>query len=246
MLAIVAFHVLPPLAFTFLHGSQRYRLYGIFVFTALCFVIGNLAENLSVLTGFPFGRYHFTEVMGPKLFHVPVLLGLAYVGMGYLSWTLGLIVAGERGNRLQGSRIVTLPLAAAFLMVAWDLSMDPIWSNFVHGWIWHEGGAYYGVPVSNFLGWYLTVYLIYQSFALYLLRSSNERSRLAIQPLANCCAVLWRLCCRKSVRHRSAGAHRNFRCRRNTLARERHPWRIGAGLIVRHGGLHPLGLGAAD
>ena len=123
MLAIVVFHVLPPLAFTFLHGSQRYRLYGIFVFTALCFVIGNLAENLSVLTGFPFGRYHFTEVMGPKLFRVPVLLGLAYVGMGYLSWTLGLIVAGQRGNRLQGSRIVTLPLAAAFLMVAWDLSM---------------------------------------------------------------------------------------------------------------------------
>ncbi len=174
MLAIVAFHVLPPLAFTFLHGSLRYRPYGILVFTALCLAIGNLAENLSVLTGFPFGHYHFTEVMGPKLFHVPVLLGLAYVGMGYLSWTLGLIVVGERGNRLQGSRVVTLPLVAALVMVAWDLSMDPIWSNLVRGWIWHEGGAYYGVPVSNFLGWYLTVYLIYQSFALYLLRTSNS------------------------------------------------------------------------
>ena len=76
--------MIPPLAFTFLHGSLRYRPYGIFVFTALCLAIGNLSENLGVLTGFPFGHYHFTEVMGPKLFHVPILLGLAYVGMGYL------------------------------------------------------------------------------------------------------------------------------------------------------------------
>jgi putative membrane protein len=33
-----------------------------------------------------------------------------------------------------------------------------------------KGGACFGVPVSNFLGWYLTVYAIYQSFALYLRR----------------------------------------------------------------------------
>jgi putative membrane protein len=172
MLAIVAFHVLPPLVFALVHGALRYRLRGIFVFAALCLAIGNLMENLSVLTGFPFGHYHFTGVMGPKLFHVPVLLGLAYIGMGYLSWTLGLIVLGEEGNRLPGSRIVTRPLFAAFIMVAWDLSMDPIWSNVVRGWIWHDGGAYFGVPVTNFLGWYLTVYLIYQSFAVYLRRSS--------------------------------------------------------------------------
>jgi putative membrane protein len=28
--------------------------------------------------------------------------------------------------------------------------------------------VYFGVPVSNLLGWYLSVYLIYQSFAIYL------------------------------------------------------------------------------
>jgi putative membrane protein len=46
-------------------------------------------------------------------------------------------------------------------MVAWDLSMDPVWSTVMHSWIWLQGGAYFGVPVSNFLGWYLTVYVIY-------------------------------------------------------------------------------------
>src|ERR1700692_4566690 len=34
-------------------------------------------------------------------------------------------------------------------------------------WVWHNGGAYFGVPVSNFLGWYLTVYVFFQLFSLY-------------------------------------------------------------------------------
>jgi hypothetical protein len=53
------------------------------------------------------------------------------------------------------------PAAAAVLMVAWDLSMDPIWANFVHGWVRHDGRAWFGVPVSK----------IYQSFAVYLWHS---------------------------------------------------------------------------
>jgi uncharacterized membrane protein len=167
-LAIVALHVFPPLVFALLHGAALYRTRGILAFFTLSLVTGNVFENLSVLTGFPFGRYYFTGVMGPKLLHVPILLGLAYLGMGYLSWTLGGLVLGGSRSPLIGSRVVTLPLAAAFIMVAWDLAMDPVWSTIVHAWIWIQGGAYFGVPVTNFLGWYLTVYIFYQLFALYL------------------------------------------------------------------------------
>jgi len=43
--------------------------------------------------------------------------------------------------------------------------------------VWHDGGAYFGVPLSNFFGWYMTVYLIYQAFAWYLARAMRgERS----------------------------------------------------------------------
>jgi hypothetical protein len=143
------------------------------VFTGLCLTIGNFNENLSILTGFPFGHYHFTEVMGPKILHVPVFLGMAYVGMGYVSWILGLLIAGDVDGPLKGRRVVTRPLIAAGVMVAWDLSMDAVWSNIGRGWVWHDGGAYFGVPVSNFLGWYFTVYCIYQVFAVYLVRRST-------------------------------------------------------------------------
>jgi uncharacterized membrane protein len=168
MLVIVALHVLPPAGFALIHGAMSYRVRGIAAFVAICLVVGNVIENLGVVTGIPFGRYDFTDVMGPKFLHVPVLLGLAYVGMGYLSWMLGRLILGNTEKALTGPRIVTQPLLAACIMVAWDLSMDPIWSTIEHGWIWLSGGAYFGVPVVNFFGWYLTNYLIYQWFALYL------------------------------------------------------------------------------
>ena len=178
MLAIVALHVVPPLVFALIHGAIFYGLRGILAFFALCFVVGTIVENFGVLTGFPFGHYYFTDVMGPKIFQVPIFLGLAYLGMGYLSWTLGRVILGGSQRPLGGSRVVTLPLIAALIMVAWDLCMDPVWATVVHAWIWQQGGAYFGVPVSNFLGWYLHVYILYQLFALYLRCRPTNRSPL--------------------------------------------------------------------
>jgi len=177
MLVVVALHVFPPAIFALIHGAKLYQWRGSVMFVALCIVVGNIFENLSIFTGFPFGHYYFTDVMGPKLFHVPILLGLAYVGMGYLSWTLGTVILGGQ-QVTAGWRVVTLPLIASFIMVAWDFSMDPVWATILHSWIWLRGGAYFGVPISNFLGWYLTVYVIYQLFALYLRGHPTNRNPL--------------------------------------------------------------------
>jgi len=170
ILAVAALHVLPPALFALIHGAMFYRARGILLFVALCLVVCNIFENLGVLTGFPYGHYYFTDLMGPKLFAVPVLLGVAYVGMAYLSWTLARITMLNARTPLAGNRVVLVPLLATFIMVAWDLAMDPVWGTVLHAWIWQQGGTYFGVPVSNFAGWYLTVYVIYQGFALYLRR----------------------------------------------------------------------------
>jgi uncharacterized membrane protein len=168
IVVVVALHVLPPIVFALIHGAMFYQWRGILIFFAICLVVGNIFENVGVRTGFPFGHYYFTDLMGPKLFVVPIQLGLAYLGMAYLSWTVARLILGGMRNPLEGSRVVTLPLVAAFVMVAWDFAQDPVWSTILHLWIWQQGGAYFGVPVSNFLGWYLTVYVFYQLFAMYL------------------------------------------------------------------------------
>jgi uncharacterized membrane protein len=180
MSIVVAAHVFPPAIFALLHGAKYYGWRGIWVFVALILLIGNVFENLGVRTGFPFGHYYFTDLMGPKLSVVPIMLGLAYVGMAYLSWTIAMLILGNMQKPLAGRRVVILPVVAAFIMVAWDFSMDPVWATILHAWVWLQGGAYFGVPVSNFLGWYLTVYLIFQSFALYLRRWPSLRKALPL------------------------------------------------------------------
>lgn len=170
MLAIVALHVLPPFVFAMVHGAKFYEWRGILTFATINLVVGNIFENSGVRTGFPYGHYYFTDLMGPKFPVVPIMLGLAYVGMAYLSWALAGLILGRAQVSLVGWRVVTMPLVAACILVAWDLSQDPVWSTILHAWIWLSGGAYFGVPVTNFFGWYLTVYIIYQLFALYLSR----------------------------------------------------------------------------
>ncbi len=177
-LLIVCLHVIPAALFAVIHGSRIYRWRGVLVFVFLCLGVGAFFEILSLWTGFPFGHDQFTSLMGPKLFGLPILLALAYVGMGYCSWVVALTILRCQNRTISGSMTFFAPLAASIVMVAWDFSMEPVWANIDHAWIWRDGGPYFGVPVSNFLGWFLTVYVFYQLFALYLRRreAGSERA----------------------------------------------------------------------
>jgi uncharacterized membrane protein len=198
-LFIVMLHVLPSAVFALVHGSILYRPKGMLVFTACCLGVGAVAESLSLRTGFPFGHYWFTGVMGPQVMHLPVLLVFAYLGVGYVSWVLALLVLGYRGLPMRGVRVIALPVLASFLMVAWDLSMDPDWATIDRAWVWRDGGAYFGVPVSNFLGWYLTAYLFYQVFALFLRRWEPVRPMTLSRSYWRAAVLLYGICAAGNV-----------------------------------------------
>lgn len=169
-LSLVALEVVASLAFAFVDGSRTVGIRRILAFAAICTVVGNVMENVGVATGLPFGHYVFLDVMGPKLFRVPVLLGLAYIGMAYVSWTLASVTAGPGSGR---AKFLTVPVLASFIMAAWDLAQDPVWSTILKAWRWRDGGAWFGVPVSNYFGWLLTVFLIYVTFAAVTSRSGK-------------------------------------------------------------------------
>jgi uncharacterized membrane protein len=103
-LVIVSLHVIPAALFAIIHGSLVYGRRGILIFATLCLSVGTIAESLSLRTGFPFGHYEFTELMAPKLFDLPILLALAYLGMGYVLWVLSLKPSGGRFH-MAGIRI---------------------------------------------------------------------------------------------------------------------------------------------
>jgi len=164
---IVFMQVIPPAVLALVHGSILYGARGMSIFIAFCLGVGAASESLSLRTGFPFGHYYFTGIMGPKFLQLPILLVLAYLGIGYCSWVLSLLILGYRNKPLAGSGVFSVPLLAGLIMLAWDFSMEAIWSTIDRAWIWRDGGSFYGVPLSNFLGWYFTAFLFYLAFALY-------------------------------------------------------------------------------
>lgn len=165
---LTAAYITILVVFALLHSALRYGAGGTLAFAVICLVVSNALENLSVATGFPFGHYHYTDMLGPKLFQVPLLIGPAYLGVGYLSWTLATVLASdvERGSGVADA--FATAVIAAFVMVLWDLAFDPETSTIGKWWIWQDGGGYFGVPLSNYLGWFFTVFVFMGLFALYV------------------------------------------------------------------------------
>lgn len=187
-LLIVVLHVVPPALFAWVHGRRVHGTRGIVVFIALCLATATLFESLGLRTGFPFGHYFFTGVMGPKVMGLPILLALAWVGVGYAAWIVATQIVGARINSRFG--LLLTPFVAAAAMCAWDLGMDPEWACIDRAWVWLDGGGYFGVPFSNYFGWLLTTWVFYQAFALWLSRRPAANATREVPPRWNRLAVL--------------------------------------------------------
>ncbi|MEM8785784.1 MAG: carotenoid biosynthesis protein [Pseudomonadota bacterium] len=154
--------------FTFFHGVRRYGWVNITAFFVIGVVITNLTENLSIVTGFPFGHYSHTELMGPKLWHVPLIVGPIFAVAGYVAWVLAGILLGEPEGRQSKGLMAGKGLIAAFITTSWDFCVDPIGGTLNRDWVWANGGGYFGVPWINFFGWMLTMWLIFLAFGAFL------------------------------------------------------------------------------
>lgn len=118
---------------------------------ALLFLLSILplaVEAYAVATGIPYGRFTYSADLGYRVFGlVPWTVAFAYLPMLFGAVTLAAAAAGTAWSRL-------IPAGTLALLLV-DLVIDPA---VVHAglWVWTDGGAYYGIPVSNFAGWVLT------------------------------------------------------------------------------------------
>lgn len=115
-----------------------------------------LAEFSSTRIGIPFGLYHYTgSTHGRELYlaNVPFMDTLSFGFLAYAALCLARAALGRRAPSRP-----TLALTTGVLMMALDVVIDPL---AVRGDRWFlgpifyypEGGAYFGVPLSNFAGW---------------------------------------------------------------------------------------------
>jgi len=58
--------------------------------------------------------------------------------------------------------------------------MDPISSTILSEWVWQTPGAYFGVPISNFFGWFLVVFIFFLFFALFFSKFDRVNPQRAV------------------------------------------------------------------
>src|SRR5712664_3357001 len=132
-------------------GLRRTTLFGVVVWP-----IAWLAEFSSTRTGFPFGLYHYTGLTRDRELYVadvPFMDALSFTFLAYASFCLARAALVRRAPR-RG----TLALTAGALMMALDVVIDPLavrGDRWFLGRIFYypDGGAYFGVPLSNYAGW---------------------------------------------------------------------------------------------
>jgi uncharacterized membrane protein len=155
--------VLRPYVFAFLAvfllaGARDLGLRRTLLFGAIVWPIAWLAEFASIHVGVPFGLYHYSGLTrGQELYigGVPLFDALSFTFLAYASWCLARGVLRGRTPS-----IGTRALLAGFFMMMLDVVIDPIavqgdrWF-LGHVFYYPGGGIYFGVPLSNFGGWWL-------------------------------------------------------------------------------------------
>jgi putative membrane protein len=131
------------------------------------FSISLAAELTGTTTGYPFGSYSYTTQLGFLIGgRVPFNIPASWFFMLYASLAIcGRLLAARDDNASRWRWAVL----AAFVLTAWDVSMDPAMVATTH-WLWHLPSAeeaslgrrlfvsafFYGMPLTNWLGWLLT------------------------------------------------------------------------------------------
>jgi uncharacterized membrane protein len=175
-------------------------------FLVLGYFISWSAEFWSIHFGFPFGVYvYIPATVNRELWvaGVPFMDSLSYVFLAYASYSLALVAVTPghwqgRDFSLPGEAVVRgtwRPLfLGAVLMVALDIVIDPL---ALRGYRWFlgqiygypEGGVYFGVPLSNFGGWFLVALVLIRLLQLLASRTPSSpwwdwgRRRFPSQPL---------------------------------------------------------------
>jgi putative membrane protein len=156
---------------------------------AVSLVIAILAaavQTLGFLTGIPFGRFAYTDEIGPRFFPpLPCAMPLVWlVAILAARGTARLILRPGRTRRNYGLRLLGLTV---LLAVLFDLGLEPFATQVKHYWSWEpapSGVNWYGTPWTNFIGWAAAMSLVLIAATPWLINKKPGPEAASYEPLA--------------------------------------------------------------
>ena len=126
------------------------------------YVIGLGSEIYGVATGNLFGEYSYGPILGWKLQHTPLMIGI--------NWVMLIYCVGTTINRFAQQWAWWVKAGAgALVMVGLDYLIEPVAIAYDF-WSW-EGGQ---VPIKNYIGWFAISYILLTIFFRVERKTTNK------------------------------------------------------------------------
>lgn len=157
-----------------LHSITLWGLWRSLGYFFIAMFIGYLAEFVGIRTGLIFGPYHYNPNIVGLIKGVPYFIPLMYAYLLYTTnflcmaiskfflqagFTATHTITNSTQRFLQKSRqefdLIVMAFLTGALLTLRDMGNDPIMSTIKHVWTWEQGGVFFGVPLHNFIGWFL-------------------------------------------------------------------------------------------
>lgn len=179
------FVLLLALASTIISLSGQLPLQNILLAAVIIAIVGGGVQLLGALTGIPFGPIVYAQNAGPQLFDsmswaVPLIWVIAILNSRGVA---RLIMRPWRKLRVYGYWLIGL---TALLTLLFDFGLEPYATGVKHYWFWRPTKlpiAWYGAPLSNFLGWLVTTLVILAFATPALMKKKPARSPRNHDPL---------------------------------------------------------------
>ena len=164
-----------PFSAALLHAGARLGWRGMLLMVGTTTLVSLIFESVGVATGWIYGPYHYASFLQPQfLGMVPLFVPLGWFLMSYPSFVLADWLTPAHWPRSR--RILAVAALGALAMTAWDMVMDPVRTS-VGQWVWEVEGGYFGVPLQNYLGWWITVFTALAAFMFLARYAPHRRSQ---------------------------------------------------------------------
>jgi uncharacterized membrane protein len=136
-------------------------------FAALALGMGWFAEQMGSSRGWFFGRYTYTDLLGPRLGDVPFVIPLMWFALCFVGYVMAQFLLWRQpvSSGQTMPKIALTSLLAAMLVTAFDLGADPYFVFVLKAWIMQKtDGGWFGETLQGFAGWMLISFVIVLSF----------------------------------------------------------------------------------
>ncbi len=141
--------------FLLLTNSQVKSFKAYIFFSFIAFITGMVTEIIGVNTGLLFGNYAYGQVLGPKIYGVPFLIGLNWFVIVFCSGailTQGLeVLQNKLDIKINGvASTIFVVIGGATIATCFDFILEPVAVK-LHFWSWENGQ----IPLLNYLCWFI-------------------------------------------------------------------------------------------